>query len=291
MNRIIGLLIVKNEQEVLQRCIDSFSPLCQEFYILDTGSTEVDYILNLKSEKPIFFIEESYEKFSFGQARNDLVGWAENKCLYGGEPDTYFMMIDADDVLPIGFELPVLSKDVYGIWYRTGPQARHAHYRIWRPCLRLRYKGAVHEILHFPGQSHEMLNQEVIHDPLPSKCKDPQRNLNILLSEKNSLRHTFYLANELMDNGRYAEACIYWSHYIDRCRFESHWWEELMCCCWRLARYTSDKDQCLKVCEAGLAMFPYCAELMAEVAYRNGQSFSPQLLWYTHLFGEPRFYL
>jgi glycosyltransferase involved in cell wall biosynthesis len=286
---VIGLLIVKNEAAVLQRCIDSWSKVCDHFFILDTGSDNCDYLYNLFPTKPFNYFRTSYEKFSFGQARNDCIEYAERVC--GFLPETYYVMIDADDVLPAGFEFPELTKDAYAINYRTSPTTSHVHYRMWRAELGLRYVGAVHEYLNVSGRNCAVLPLEVIHDPLPNKGKDPKRNLNILMSERNSLRQLFYLGNELMDNGRYSEACIYWSHYVDRCRFEGFWDQELMCCMWRLARYTADKTKALEICAAGLALFPNCAELEAEVMYRQGALYLRHIPWYEHLFGERRFYV
>jgi glycosyltransferase involved in cell wall biosynthesis len=285
---ITGLLIVKNEQDVLQRCIDHWSTVCDRFFILDTGSHNRDYLYNLRSSKPFNYYCTTYDKFHFDVARNDCIEYAERE---GGTSDyNYFVMIDADDVLPPDFKFPELTADVYGLIYRTSMTTCHTTYRIWKSSLKLRYKGAVHEILQFDGRSTDKLNLEVIHAPLNSKIKDPRRNLNILMSERNTLRHLFYTANELMDLGRYDEACLYWEHYINRAKFESTWWEELMCSYWRLARYTKDLAKCRIICGEGLSKFPACAELQAELAYRSGFKYTPSIPYYEHLFGEKKYY-
>ena len=33
-------MIVKNEEKLLKRCLDSYSPVCDEIVIVDTGSTD-----------------------------------------------------------------------------------------------------------------------------------------------------------------------------------------------------------------------------------------------------------
>jgi glycosyltransferase involved in cell wall biosynthesis len=286
--RVVGLLIVKNEQGVLQRCLDSWSKVCDQFFILDTGSSNRDYLYDLRSSKPFNYYCTSYDNFHFDVARNDCIAYAERE---GGVSEgTYFCMIDADDILPPDFKFPELTEDVYAINYRTSMFTTHVHYRIWRSDLRLRYKGAVHEHLVLSNNTSAILPLEVVHSPLPSKDKDPQRNLKILMANRNTTRELFYLGNELMDLGRFDEACIYWQHYINRAKFEPVWWEELQCCYWRLARYTQDKDECLKICEEGLKKFPACGELQAEVSYRYGAKYAPKIPWYEHLFGERQYY-
>jgi glycosyltransferase involved in cell wall biosynthesis len=289
--QVVGLLIVKNEEAVLQRCIDSWSKVCDSLFILDTGSSSKDYLNNLHSTKEIVVWDDGTENkpFNFSKARNNLIYLAEK---YMGTVKTYFIMIDADDILPNDFQLPFLTKDVYAFNYRTSLTTSHVTYRMWDKDCKLRYVGAVHEYLDFSTRPHtsEILPLEIIHAPLPNKDKDPQRNLIILKSEMPTLRQLFYMGNELMDNGRFEEACIYWSHYIDRARFEPTWNQELMCCFWRLARYTLDYNKAIDICLEGLSKFPDCAELRAEVAYRNRQTFVPDIPWYEHLFGERRFY-
>jgi glycosyltransferase involved in cell wall biosynthesis len=287
---IIGLLIVKNEQAVLQRCIDHWSKVVDRFFILDTGSSSRDYLYLLKSSVPFNYYCTTYDKFHFDVARNDCIDYAMRE---GASDGDYFVFIDADDVLPEGFKFPELTKDVYAVNYRTSPTTSHIHHRIWRAGLKLRYKGAVHEFLDIKWDKHsvETLPLEVIHLPVVAQNKDPNRNLNILISNRNTMRELFYTGNELKDHGRFDEACIYWEHYINRAKFEATWHEELMCCYWRLARYTKDKDKALSICREGLSKFPNCAELHGEVAYRNGQKYVATIKWFNHLFGEKWFYV
>lgn len=280
--RIVGLLIVKNEQDVLQRCIDSFSNQCDQFFILDTGSDNRDYLYNLKPSKPFNYYCMQYESFKFDVARNDCIEYAEREG--GVSEDTYFMMIDADDLACD--PLPPLTKDAYALQYITSPTTSHHTWRIWRSTLRLRYVGAVHEYLNVSGCSSEILDVKVIHSPLPSKQKDPLRNYKLLKEEMPTMRQLFYMGNELMDLGRRQEACVYWKHYIDRAEYEYTWGQELMCAYWRLARYTIDNQEAIRICERGLNKFPDCGELKGEYCYRRNCPFVPTIQWYDHLFGE-----
>lgn len=282
-----GLLIIKNEQDVLQRCIDSFSNQCDQFFILDTGSDSLDYLHNLKCSKPLRWKSISYDSFKFDVARNDCIEYAEHEG--GVNDDLYFMMIDADDLACDS--LPLLTKDAYALQYVTSPTTSHHTWRIWKSTLRLRYTGVVHEYLNVSGCNSEILDVKVIHAPLQSKQKDPERNYKLLKAEMPTMRQLFYMGNELMDLGKRDEACVYWRHYIDRAKFESTWNQELMCCYFRLARFTINNQEAFNIATEGLNKFPNCGELMGEIAYRSGKQFVKTIPWYDHLFGERWFYL
>jgi len=288
--KIYGLLIVKNEAEVLQRCIDSYSKALDGFYILDTGSADINYLKKINSEKNVATFFHDFENFQFDVARNELISKVEN--IVSLDDSTYFMMIDADD-LHDGSQLPLLTKDVYSVQYETSPRFLMKAFRLWKAKLKLRYQDAVHEYLKWDaGAEVGSLETKIYHKPLPTKVKDPERNYKLLRKEMPTLRQLFYMGNELMDLNRPKEAIIYWKHYIDRANFEgAKFADELMCCYWRLARYTNNKDDALDIAKEGLQKFPRCAELKGEISYRQGDEFIKDIEWFDHLFGERNFYL
>ena len=277
--KLIGTAICGNEtQEVIQRAINNFKKICDKIYILDNYGN-----CSFIKDNKVIVINKKYEQFSFGQARQDCLDYIEKN-----EPQCYCISYDIDDCLPDNFQLPELTKDCYSIKYKTSSSTSHIHYRIFKSHIGIKWSDCgVHEFLVFDRSIHsvEDLSCEVLHAPLSSKNKNPSRNYDILKREQNTLRQTFYMAQELCDLGRYQEGCIYYQHYINRCKYESHWFEELMCSYWKLARYTIDKNEALKIVEEGLSLFPNCGELYFEKAYREGTK-PIMIQWHEHLFGE-----
>ena len=83
-------------------------------------------------------------------------------------------------------------------------------------------------------------------------------------------RTIFYIANEYADLRQYDKAIIYYQHYINRCKFEPHWQEELMCSIWRCARWMERLDRVTESTELakyGLGINPGYAELWRQLAW------------------------
>lgn len=80
-------MIVKNEQEVLDRCLSSVKDLVDEIIIVDTGSTDSTKQIAKKYTKKIYnfkWIDDfsAARNFSFSKATKDYIMW-----------------LDADDVI------------------------------------------------------------------------------------------------------------------------------------------------------------------------------------------------
>ena len=76
-------MIVKNEEEVIERCLNSIEGMCDEIIIVDTGSTDktIELISKYKKVKLFHFkwIEDfsAARNFSFSHASQDLILWLD----------------------------------------------------------------------------------------------------------------------------------------------------------------------------------------------------------------------
>jgi glycosyltransferase involved in cell wall biosynthesis len=86
----VALLIVKNEERTIKRCIDSISGKFDEIIIVDTGST--DNTINIIIEQRVLNLKLLNFKWteSFADARNYALNNSKGK---------YVFFIDADEVL------------------------------------------------------------------------------------------------------------------------------------------------------------------------------------------------
>src|SRR5699024_4807164 len=80
-------MIVKNEEEVLEQCLDSISHLCDEIIIVDTGSSDKTKAIAEKFTNKIYDFQwiddfSAARNFAFSKATKDYIFW-----------------LDADDIL------------------------------------------------------------------------------------------------------------------------------------------------------------------------------------------------
>ncbi len=103
-------MIVKNESEVIRRCLDSVRPFIDTWVIVDTGSTDGTQSIIREHLKDI--PGDLFERpwVNFGHNRSEAITLA-------GTRSDFLFMIDADEVLdlPKDFSLPALTADIYSL--------------------------------------------------------------------------------------------------------------------------------------------------------------------------------
>src|SRR5262249_59356508 len=111
MAQISLCMIVKDEEEVLGRCIDSVGPLVDEIIVVDTGSVDETRSLALQHGASVHTFDWTED---FAEARN--FSFSKAVC-------PYILWLDADDiVLPEEIDKLLqlkgrLEKDVYYLRY------------------------------------------------------------------------------------------------------------------------------------------------------------------------------
>lgn len=205
-------MIVKDEELTIKRVLDSAVIFADEIIIVDTGS--VDKTVEIaKSMAKVYRFEWIND---FSAARNYAFSLAKSD---------YLMWLDADDVItPYRAEMlkdlkNTLSADVVMLPYYIGepPKITFWRERILKRNKGYRFKGRVHEAIEVFGNiAYE--NIPIVHDKL--KKSDPTRNLKIfqnMLDDKESLspRETFYYGNELYYNGKFEDAQLILTEFLN----------------------------------------------------------------------------
>ncbi|HIY54626.1 MAG TPA: glycosyltransferase [Candidatus Dorea merdavium] len=200
-------MIVKDEEAVLDRCLDCFGELADEIVIVDTGSSDRTKEIAGKYTSQVYGFPWCGD---FSAARN-----------YGLERATkeYCMWVDADDVmrqedrrrfLEMKKTLPA-DTDVVLLPYETGfdsegrPIFTYYRERIVRNSPEFRFAGRVHETIPLKGT---LRYEEIPVVHRKESPGDPDRNLRIYeemekAGESFDSRALYYYGRELLTHGRY----------------------------------------------------------------------------------------
>lgn len=207
MSKISLCMIVKNEEDVIERCLNSVKNFVDEIIVVDTGSTDkTKQVVKKFTDKIYDFVWCD----DFSKARN----YAISKASY-----EYIMWLDADDVVPEETQKfliklkPNLTKDCYMLKYNVAfdnekPTFSFYRERILKNDNRCKFIGAVHECI-TPFGKIERLDVAINHKKV--KSGDTNRNLRIYNKIKKertlNAREQYYYSRELFDHKKYKQ-CI-----------------------------------------------------------------------------------
>lgn len=213
-------MIVKNEEDVLGRCLDSMRDVADEIIIVDTGSWDST------KETALKYTEKVYDfcwKDDFSAARNFA--------LEHGTKD-YLMWLDADDVVPADSRKALLAlkesldPDVdvvmmpYAVAFEPDGQTAFSYYRerIVKNHRGFRFRGRVHEVI---PPSGKICCREIPVEHRKKKTEDGERNLRIYENmeadgEVFDSRALYYYGRELYFHGKYRKGKEILEQFLDR---------------------------------------------------------------------------
>lgn len=234
-------MIVRDEEEVLERCLASVADLVDELVVVDTGSRDATADIALRFGARL---ARRLWRDDFAAARNHSFRLARAP---------FLLWLDADDVLlpeaRVGLrELKArLEKDVYYLPYdyAQDDQGRSLctlyRERIVRNRPELRWAHPIHEHLTVgPEMTVERAEVTVTHRRTAAgAAADRDRNLRILTralrrrAYRDSPRLHYYLAREHHDAGHDEQAAAAYRRFLE---LPGGWSEDRVCARQRLAR-------------------------------------------------------
>jgi Glycosyltransferases involved in cell wall biogenesis len=212
------VLIVRNEEDVLARCLDSVRAAADEIVIVDTGSTDRTREIAAEYTSAVYSFDWIDD---FAAARNYAFSRATSTYILWLDTDDVILEADREKLLKLKAELPPhidavsmnyhLATDEYG--QVTSSLRRN---RLVKRSCGFRWIGAVHEYLEAYGPSLAS-DIAVTHASLRH---DSGRNLRIYekrlaAGERFNARDTFYYANELKDHGQYEQAIAQYTKFLN----------------------------------------------------------------------------
>lgn len=210
-NTVCLNMIVKNESEVIKRCLTSVLPIIDYWVIVDTGSTDGTQEIIKNFMKTNGIPGELHERpwVDFSHNRNEALSLAQNK-------GDYVLFIDADEYLVYDddFKLPTLNKDYFYINISHSGSI-YGRIHLINNHLDWKWVGVLHEVLNPPAsRSYATLEKVVnMYTTEGARSKDPmkyQKDAEVLEAalkdDPNNTRYVFYLAQSYRDAGLYSQA-------------------------------------------------------------------------------------
>ncbi len=283
MKSISLCMIVRDEEEVLERCLHSAEEIADEIIIVDTGSTDkTKQIASKYTDKVYDFLWTD----DFSAARN--FSFSKAGC-------EYIMWLDADDVLSPGAAARIkslknssdMNADVYMMKYDVAfdeggrPVFSYYRERILKRSRRAEWVGKVHEAVAPYGKT-EYIEEAVEHRKV--KVNDPDRNLRIfekMISDGCVLdaREQYYYARELYYHNRKNEAAKLFENFISD---ENSRVDDRINACLELSRCRDDTDRSLSDLFKSFLFDSPRAEICCEIGLlkMKQEKYREAVFWY-----------
>jgi glycosyltransferase involved in cell wall biosynthesis len=291
--RICLNMIVKNEAEVIRRCLDSVSPYIDTWVIVDTGSTDSTQNIIRQYFQDKGIAGELHERpwKDFGTNRAEALDLARTT------QAEYTLFIDADEVftMPSGQRWEGLTADAYQILHLYGnTECTFWLTQLVRNDKPWRWEGVVHEAL-YCSEPH---TNERLPGPTTRGMFDSARNKiepaqkyradalileAALAKEPNHARYVFYLGQSWRDANEPEKAL---EAYRRRSTMGG-WEEEVWYAQFQVGRLLEKLSRRAEAIEAYLLAYnirPRRAETLCELARMHREAGAHPL---AHLFSSP----
>lgn len=279
-------MIVKNEEDVLGRCLTSALDIVDEIVIVDTGSTDNTKKIAQEYTDKIFdfkWIDDfsAARNFSFSKSTMDFTLWLDADDIILEEDREKFKQLKQN-----------LTKDIdnvmmmYNVGFDENGVVTLSYFRerLSKRINNSKWSEPVHEYLQMGGN---IINSDVCITHKKEHAAVVGRNRSIyekLLSEGKPLspRGLFYYSRELFQNGFFVEAIKYFNEFLDT---EKGWVEDNISACFDLSKcYTiiGDKKSMLKILLRSFEYDTPRAEICCNIGtyYFEAGDYNKAIFWY-----------
>jgi glycosyltransferase involved in cell wall biosynthesis len=212
-------MIVKNEEKVLKRCLESVKKIVDEIIIIDTGSTDKtkdiahSYTDNVYDFKWIDDFSKA-RNYSFSKATKDYILWLDADDIILDEDISKF--IELKNTLNKTIDIVMMK---YNVGFDENGNVNFSYYRerLLKREKNYKWESPIHEAI-TPIGNIEYSDICITHKKEEKTYST--RNLEIfekLLDNKIPLdaRQLYYYARELMYNSKYEKAISYFNIFLN----------------------------------------------------------------------------
>lgn len=279
-------MIVKNEEDVLARCLDSVKDIADEIIIVDTGSTDkTKEIAETYTDKVFDFkwINDfsAARNYSFSKATKEYILWLDADDIILEKDRQKFKQLKQD----LGSEVDIVMMK-YNVGFDESGNITLSYFRerLSRRTCNCHWKEPVHEYLEISGKT---INSDICITHKKEHAATPGRNLKLYKSYlsrgKNlSTRGLFYYARELYYNEQYDDAIKYFNKFLDT---EQGWIEDNITACFHLSVCYDHKKDRKNMLRSLLRSFEYDnprGEICCQLGnyYFQNNEYEKAILWY-----------
>ncbi|WP_235929820.1 tetratricopeptide repeat-containing glycosyltransferase family 2 protein [Chengkuizengella marina] len=211
-------MIVRDEEEVLDRCLSSISDLVDEIIIVDTGSTDQTKEIAKKYTDKIYDFEwvddfSAARNFSFSKATSDYIFWLDADDIVPQDSRKQILKLK-EKLIPHNMECVMMEYE-YSYDQEGNPTFTHRRERIVKRECNFKWVGLVHEILDVTGL---VFVTNIVIKHLKTK---PNTDRNIKIYEKAieegkklTARDVLHYANECFDHKKHSEAIEWYQKFL-----------------------------------------------------------------------------
>lgn len=229
-------MIVKNEEKVLARCLNSIKDIADEIIIVDTGSTDNTKEIAKEFTDKVFdfnWIDDfsAARNYSYSKATKDYILWLDADDVILPEDQIKFKELKQNldpsvDIFMMKYNIAFDENGNVTLSYLRERLSKRSNSYIW--------KEPVHEFLDRWGK---IINLDICITHKKENISVPGRNLAIyekVIANGNelSLRGIYYYARELYYNGNYNLAIEYFNKFLSA---EGGWLEDKIFACSNLS--------------------------------------------------------
>ena len=277
--KVMVVLMIKNEERIIKRCIERALTIADAICISDTGSTDgtVKLLMELLPTLPVpaKLVGHTWQNFGHNRTLSFQAGQAFCKELQWNPELTYGLLLDADMnfVLTDKFNKTSLTANGYRIIQKT-PGLEYYNTRFVKLGYPWTCVGVTHE--YWDGSDTDSLTTVYIDDIGDGGCKDDKfvRDERLLREglekDPNNVRYMFYLAQTLKDLKKIDESIAMYK----RRQEAGGWFEEVWYSMYQMSRLYAEQDKLAEM------------EYWALKAYEYNKNRSENIYYLTRVFRE-----
>ena len=287
-------MIVKNEEKILQRCLDSYKDICDEIIIVDTGSTDSTVSIAQKYTDNIYHFEWCND---FATARNYAFDKATCDYIFSADADE---VLDHDNFLKLLrlkntmdddidiVQMKYVNSDDYNTVYNCKKEYRP---KLFKRIRHFTWISPIHETIRLNPVVYDS-DIEILHMPenIHSK-RDFSTFINAINNGEVLADYVIImLCKELFISGGdedfinfkdIFENVLVVQNHSDECM------ENISCVLARIYRLINDYNSFFKICLKNIAVTP-CSEICMELGlyFKNIKDYDEAVLWFINASSE-----
>jgi glycosyltransferase involved in cell wall biosynthesis len=265
MPEISACLIVKNEEKMLPRCLQSIAGV-DEIVVCDTGSTDGTVkIAESFGAKIVYFkwIDD------FAAARNYVKNFATHDWILSIDADEF---LEQNHLQKIRQRIESCRED--GINVLMKPESGYGQHHLVRVFRKeCEWVGKVHEVIKYPSSCFS--DAKIVYGYSPAHELDPDIDMRILESiENRTSRDLYYLAREYYYRNRWQEVVdVIQDSYLPSpspLPERADAWLMMSRCLWQLNRGEEARVACLQAISCN-AHFKEALVFMGEISWPDNR--------------------